>query len=165
MNSLYIIHRAYSVRTSSPCSSVVKKQLSWGLQSSYRNASSSLARASSSSRSCDDAITLWRGAPGSRSEAQSQLDGMHDLPPKRAVSARTAQGGGNSGRCRANLATAFEDIVLRDLFDGYTEWDGQLIGINVFPLPSRASIPTSRFVVRYGPHRRQQSIHPHHVFS
>ena len=54
------------------------------------------------------------------------------------------------------MATASGDIVLRDLFGGYTEWDGQLFGIKVFPLPPGAGIPTSRFVKRFAGCWRQQ---------
>ena len=54
------------------------------------------------------------------------------------------------------MATEFGDVVLRDLFGGYTEWGGQLIGINVFPLPPGTSIPPSRFVERFLLSRRQQ---------
>ena len=113
-------------------------------------------RSVQSSRSSDSTISCGEALLEAARMLDSQLDRCSIRRQKELSPAGTAQGGGNSGCCRAKIPTAFGDIVLRDLFGGYTEWDGQLIGINVFPLPPGASIPTSRFVERFAGCWRQQ---------
>ena len=113
-------------------------------------------RSVQSSRSSDSTISCGEALLEPARMLDSQLIGCSIRRQKELSPAGTAQGGGNSGCCRANMATAFGDIVLRDLFGGYTEWDGQLIGINVFSVPHGAGIrPTSRFVERFSLSRRQ----------
>ena len=94
------------------------------------------SRSSDNTISCGEALLeaarmLDRSSIGARFGRQKEI-----FPPG------TAQGGGNIERCRKHSATAFGDIVLRDLFGGYTEWNGQLIGINMFPLPPGAGLPS-----------------------